>query len=360
MSIPSKMRPLGYNVEKLPNGFTRLDFLESTQGGQNNILSYIEVPTKEKSLDDDFEFITRHEVPDDGIHQEGINCGNYSFHWVWYYGQWRFHAGFDNIDTSLHDRGPVTIRVKRNHANNSVEHSINNFSRSITCPEENSRFLLPVNPIGVFFDKKKPNPKTGQFHYNEYAGLGKKWWWKFILNGKLENDLRPCLDSKGIPCMYDLITGKTFYNLGTIPFVAGVGSILQLNNLLRNLPTTGGELSLNLPAECNTPEIAESLQRCYQNKGWVLTVHEYRSSASVTYSLRRMREVIWVRRKQCEYGTYVDSTGNRWLIEHCVSIYGAHGNNPPAYGYSSFDNLEQAISAWQLCPYEPSETIETE
>lgn len=34
-------------------------------------------------------------------------------------------------------------------------------------------------------------------------------------------DLRPCINPKGVVCMYDTVTGKYFYNQGTGEFIAG-------------------------------------------------------------------------------------------------------------------------------------------
>ena len=39
-------------------------------------------------------------------------------------------------------------------------------------------------------------------------------------NDVLVRDMIPCLDNNGIPCMYDTVSGKTFYNQGTGEFIA--------------------------------------------------------------------------------------------------------------------------------------------
>lgn len=40
-------------------------------------------------------------------------------------------------------------------------------------------------------------------------------------NGVVVRDLRPCLDYNNVPCMYDMVTGKYFYNQGTGEFKYG-------------------------------------------------------------------------------------------------------------------------------------------
>ena len=46
-------------------------------------------------------------------------------------------------------------------------------------------------------------------------------YFKIYENGKLVMDLIPCLNSNNIPCMYDRVSRKTFYNKGTGKFIAG-------------------------------------------------------------------------------------------------------------------------------------------
>lgn len=41
-------------------------------------------------------------------------------------------------------------------------------------------------------------------------------------NGELVQDLRPCRDEDGVPCLYDTVTNEYFYNKGTGDFLAPV------------------------------------------------------------------------------------------------------------------------------------------
>jgi hypothetical protein len=54
-----------------------------------------------------------------------------------------------------------------------------------------------------------------------YCYKGKIYLFKMYDNGVLVRDLRPCLDPKGIVCMYDMVTKKYFYNQGTGTLTAG-------------------------------------------------------------------------------------------------------------------------------------------
>ena len=55
--------------------------------------------------------------------------------------------------------------------------------------------------------------KTGNYHWE-----GKKRTWKVWIDGELKFDLIPVLDSQGVPCMYDKVNEKTYYNDGTGTF----------------------------------------------------------------------------------------------------------------------------------------------
>lgn len=174
---------------------------------------------------------------------------------------------------------------------------------------------------------------------------------KWELGEPVQQHFVPALDPSGTPCMFDLVSKQPFKNVGSGQFVAGIGTVAQLTILLRNLPATGGALTISLPAEANTPEVADMLQACHDTQGWALTVHEYRTAAAATYSLRRVRSVVWCRCEQAEYGSYVADDGTRWQIERCAAIFGAKGQHPADYGYTPFDSVEDAAEQWNLTPY---------
>ena len=47
------------------------------------------------------------------------------------------------------------------------------------------------------------------------------YYCRFYENGRLVCDMRPCLDTDGVPCMFDLVSQKPFYNVGTGSFTWG-------------------------------------------------------------------------------------------------------------------------------------------
>ncbi|MBR2126968.1 MAG: hypothetical protein IJ943_09580 [Akkermansia sp.] len=171
------------------------------------------------------------------------------------------------------------------------------------------------------------------------------------------------LDSTGTPCLYDLVIKTALKNSGKGQFVAGVKDAAQLSTVLRKLPDLSGQdmgtLTLSIPAEGNTPEMQELLDTTETQKNWELKTQE-RAAAAATYSLRRVRKVVWVRRVPDKNGSYVDADGERWQTEWCSAIYSPRGNDPTLHGYEPFDSVEQAAEAWGLVPYEEPELEQDE
>lgn len=164
--------------------------------------------------------------------------------------------------------------------------------------------------------------------------------------------------------MYDLVTRKPFKNAGTGQFVAGVKDSAQLRTVLRKLPDRTGQdmgtLTLSIPAEANTPEMQALLDTTETQKNWELTI-QVRAAEVATYSLRRVRKVVWVRKVPTENGRYVAADGSRCQTEWCSAIYSPLGNDPTLHGYEPFDSVEQAVEAWGLTLYEyPEEELSTE
>lgn len=265
------------------------------------------------------------------------------------------------MPTGYTNRGPIKIRLTYSPENKSIQFFYGDYEKSMYLGNYANN-VLPVNPLGVFWDANNPRPTDGN-SYNAYAMLGKKWWWKFFLNGKLKNYLLPALDPSGTPCMFDIVSGTTFYNQGSIPFIVGIKDAAQLRTVLRKLRDLSGQdmgtLTLSISAEANTPEMQELLDSTETQKNWELTIQE-RAAEVATYSLRRVRKVVWVRKLSVENGSYVDASGLRWQTEWCSAIYSPLGNDPTLHGYEPFGSVEEACEAWCLVPYEEPELEQSE
>jgi hypothetical protein len=340
MSIPSNISPLGVHYT-LPAGYTRLAFLEST-GTQ-----YIDTQQNAFKLSWELKF----QVPPPGA------LDAYACNGVFFDKQTVQVGCINDPDGRPFLNARAFGALMAYYADKSIREKPIYAGLDI---KEASAFL---NGEKIALGNQRPNLHANFLlfaRWNKatesvfYSGPEKIFYFNF--SGETgKGKLLPSLDTAGVPCMYDLVTRKPFKNAGTGQFVAGVKDSAQLRTVLRKLPATGGSLTLSLPAEANTPEVAEALQACHDTKGWTLTVHEYRPAAASTYSLRRVREVVWCRREQSDLGSYVDPTGTRWQIDRCAAIFGPHGQDPTAYGYEPFDSVDAATAYWEITPY-----VETE
>lgn len=62
---------------------------------------------------------------------------------------------------------------------------------------------------------------TGYYSADVSKFSGRIYYWKIWSGGVLVRDFIPCLDASNIPCMYDLVEGKAYYNQGTGSFTYG-------------------------------------------------------------------------------------------------------------------------------------------
>ena len=329
--------------EKLPKGYTRLEFLEST-GTQGISVPY------------NFDKNT-------GIEVEGLFPLGYTSDM----------AVFIPLTSPkyvavlyLASRGGTYKLVTTEYGTglNGVEAQVNNLGKKATARYNwlGDKMLYVYNGetgTSLFNDKYVGDQKNSYVGilYNGRYGV---YYSGFVFSVKLSQfdkvtlNMVPALDSDGTPCMLDLVTRKPFYNSGTGQFIAGIKDAGQLRTVLRKLPDlTGldmGTLTLSIPAEVNTPEMQELLDSTEAQKNWEFTIQE-RAAAAATYSLRRVRKVVWVRKVSAENGSYVDADGHRWQAEWCSAIYSPRGNDPSLHGYEPFDSVEQAVEFWELQPY---------
>lgn len=322
----SVLRLLG-GGDKLPAGYTRLEFLEST--GTQRIDTGIAKPAIAKYR---IRFVRTNVLQLMGFNSAYDKWG------VSDKGKYR-----NSTNVTAFEAGGVDFITYNDLNYPTVLFSCNGDVESFVA--NNS---YPGGIWSIFAQKDNTYNCYARLYENSYSAK----------NGTLLGEFIPVIDALGKPCMFDLVSKQPFRNAGSGQFVAGVGTVAQLTALLRNLPASGGTLTLSLPAEANTPEVADMLQACHDTKGWTLTVHEYRPAEASTYSLRRVRNVVWCRRELSDLGSYVDADGFRWQIERCAAIFGALGQDPAAYCYTPFDSVEQAAEYWELQPYVDPEAMD--
>ena len=347
MNIPYSLCPLG-TKNQFPPGYTPLDFLGAPQAGVGIDLNY--VPTENTGFSTDFEILStrqyQHVLSASELyydaagtlrsntvlftpHYNGAAYGSFTAKYLTAADSWRWY----NFGTITNVRCQAFFNWK----NDSMVKMSNGPSREI--------------PQGLV---QREGVQTWLFAIpmdGNQSMLGRVYAAAISEGTRIVRNYVPAIDREGRCCMVDTIARQAYHNSLSGTIAAGVGTVAQLTTLLRRLPATGGELTLSLPAEANTPEVAEALQACHDTKGWTLTVHEYRPAAAATYSLRRVREVVWCRRVQAQNGSYVADDGTRWQVEWCAAIFGPKGQDPTAYGYEPFDSEEAAVAEWGLTPF---------
>lgn len=339
MNIPTDMRPLGSVKNELPAGYTLLTFLESDGAAT------MELPFESKNKS----FVCEHTL---GMPK--TTSGEYAYggrkvsagYGIMYRAanQCLFFTGQDYIGSGTFLRGgkyKIQWEVALNEEGKFI-FSLAHAGKTLAQIQQsfNQYWLNVYNVFSSTNNGAKIGGATYELTINiEGASV------KYV----------PAIDRNGLPCLYGIEARTPYYNSGSGAFIAGVDTVAQLATLLKRLPATSGSLSLSLPAEANTPEVADMLQQCHDTKGWTLTVYEYRPATAVTYSLRRVREVVWCRKQNAEYGNYLDDDGKHWHIERCAAIFGILGQNPAAYGYEPFESVEEAVIQWGLALIEYSE-----
>ncbi len=316
--------------EKLPAGYTRIEFLEST-GAQRVEVGY---PCDGRTA---WRLKTENTVARsasfpyastlDGKNRLAVAIAN---------GYWRF----DYAAATQSTRIPATLNtVYELELNKNRQCVING-----TVVHSFSSVDFNAAPYATLFAADR----------GDYPFTGRIWFFRAEKDGAEKLELIPAIAPSGRPCMFDTVTRMQFYNSGTGQFIAGVQHAAQLRTVLRKLPDRTGQdmgtLTLSIPAEAYTPEMQELLDTTKALKNWELPIQE-RAATAATYSLRRVRKVVWVRRVPTENGSYVDADGERWQAEWCSAIYSPRGNDPNLHGYEPFDSVEQAADVWGLVPY---------
>lgn len=227
---------------------------------------------------------------------------------------------------------------------------------------KNSRFFSALNIKGDYtyeFKNEDVNLK-GNLTWNVsttntsknmlFAGSnysrGRIWSVVITENGKPIQKLRPALTEKGVPCLFDELSQAPLEKIGSGDFI--IGLTLKQSRKLSDLPAGGGTLTVSLPTGYESDEGVMSALETARSNGWTLTVQTYEAeTAAATFGMRR----VWVRKTQDEHGTYIDSDGNRWQVDWCVTMYTPDGSEPDAHGYELFRSVDTAVAYWELEPW---------
>lgn len=326
----------GYNSDKLPAGYTRLEFLKSTGSQYIDTLAY--------NVD---------------AYTVDCRCQGSSYYTM--------VLGYARSDTKrmfgLTGRNIIMLCVENSSFIRSAGHEARerhvieySVGMNLTCLIDGVQTSMPDSVAAN--DKYTFEGDLSMYLFAKNIGGGTVSGLAYATvyscsltdnNGAKVRDFIPALDATGTPCMFDRLSRKPFRNSGTGQFIAGF--TLAQARKLGKLPA-GTTLTVSLPVGYDSDAGVVSALADAEANGCVLTIQTYDvSSAATTYALRR----VWVRRQQAEHGSYVAADGSRWQVEWCVDIIGA---DPESLGYERYRSVDAAVEYWGLVPYEyPEEEL---
>ena len=260
MNIPSRVNPFGYD-NSLPSGYMLVDFLETT-GPQYCVLPVGLAPTQEISAE-----------------------------WV----MTKYATGTLYPIYSSANGAAFKCALFLNAGNDGgirVDWGGKSYNETQHVPQEGVYYKTLQDRLGFFLNGEQkvvfsevgqfaPSSQSYLFRYNlnvpSMPGL-QLFAYSIKEGEKKIMNLTPMLDSIGIPCMFDFVTGKTFRNNGTGQFIAGftMGQALNLADL--PTPTASNALTASLPLEANLVlynQQVESALATAAETGWNIAV-QYR------------------------------------------------------------------------------------
>lgn len=249
--IPNKMLPVA--VEMLPEGYRRLEYLEST--GTQWIDTGVNIDN-DSEVNCTFESRSTEYIQHEAIFGTRTSFPN---------GITLFYPGatsnggilvFTNSFFVPAEFGKKTSAKLSKTELKCGDAQYNN-NGSITG-EVNNMLLFCVNTNGI-----------GQTTYPYYYSKARIYSFSISRNGQLQINLIPCLDDKDKPCMFDTVSHKPFYNTGTGEFLyrlpgdgelpAGYSRLEYLESTGEQCIDTGVKLSSESVIECSAALVNDSL-----------------------------------------------------------------------------------------------------
>ena len=193
---------------EIPVGFTEVEYLESsgTQWIDTGIL-----PTNEMEFESKFTFtsLVSSNLTVIGSRDSSKRCqpiGAYNNKWSASIGD-----SYDANGSSVSTNTPYTVKSVISNGQ-TITLTVNGSQASVCT----STTGLPTQNLYIFGRNFYGNADPVDSRIN-----AKMYFMKIKSNGVLVRDFIPCLDASNVPCMYDKVEGKAYYNAGTGSFVTG-------------------------------------------------------------------------------------------------------------------------------------------
>lgn len=248
--------------EKLPSGYTRVEFIESTgtQYIKTGILAKGNLTTKVTVLTRKWDgWNNTNRVF--GANEEGANLayiysmnynGGYGTRGLYAYGsKAEYFNAFHQLNTKY-----VLVFNKNKVTRNGVEQT---FYGGAKINEED--FVVGERDIWLFASNQPndhPNSKV-IYHFS------------IAENDLLKLNFIPAIDQNGKPCMFDTVSQKPFYNANTstsaVDFIIGLKTLSHALQL--KLSNNGGTITLSLPTNDNIEYYEQKIRN--NNPNWTIT-----------------------------------------------------------------------------------------
>lgn len=247
--------------EKLPSGYTKIEFLEST-GTQ-----YIKTEIDPRHLS--------YKIVFDGFNGSGsglqlFGVEKYTTPNYYWYGTITQNnnngIGFKTIvpaegegnfinsapDNPIGSRGISEVNFNENYVY--IKGALEENKK--TCGDYTERILATHTSCGLFANQNGVNKCKARVYslQGNYHGIEAM---NFI----------PVIDPDGKPCMYDSVRKRTFYKAGGDEFIAGLKTLS--NALQLRLSNSGGTITLSLPTNDNIEYYEEKIRA--NNPNWTIT-----------------------------------------------------------------------------------------
>ena len=311
-----KLRLIKESKRRLPKGFTEVEYLEST-GTQ-----YIDTGVNADSdlgFDIGYKFTSL--TPEDNTRWGAIRQvgGNYLRHHTSIPSSVAgYYLGTNNYKCSLPSNTNMhTISLDTVNHTLTVDGTLSSYTPETFDCNLNYYLLGRNNYLG--------SSSVGYFN-------GRLYFAKIYKSGVLVRDFIPCLDSLNVPCLYDKVWGKAYYNKGTGTFTTG-RKIIPVEYL-----ESSGTQYINTGFIPNQDtKVITKLKLSSVGTGGFAICGARQTSTSKTFSIQRMADGKW----GGGYNTYTGSSSvaantNTHILTKDKNVLYLDGEEVQTFTYATF------------------------
>lgn len=247
------------NWERLPAEYTRLSFLESKTNEP------VCIPTEVNCIGLDSTVVYRATDALGGAGTVPFGCGDYYAHFVNYnsnghgagFRLWNGVTSGATIESQQYDNAYGSLIISKINLSEGYFNVVNmdegrQTTKTFTYATDKTNlkaYIFARSSDAGYYAKAKI--------YSVVGSYGNTPACNFV----------PCLDTNGVPCMYDTVSEKPHYNVTSYSPIAGFETITHALSL--RLPETGGSIRISIPTSDNAEIYEERIRN--NNPNWTFT-----------------------------------------------------------------------------------------